>query len=103
MEGLKFIDFSDSLNQWPIDKVADIVLKTKEYADKKGLTNVLLHSVEDWSKASESHPDPNNRIDIEIRYTDEKGNLMQQKLLMLKGEIIDGLEFHKRHKEFYPA
>ena len=103
MEGLKFIDFSDPLNQWPIDKVAEIVLKTKEYAEKKGLKNVLLHSVEDWSKASKLYSDPNNRIDIEIRYTDEKGKLMQQKLLMLKGEILDATEFHERRKEFYPA
>ena len=102
MEGI-FRNYSDKYNQWPLEKVLEIATKVKEYADKKGYKNVLLHSVEDWSHASAEYVDSNDRIDIEIRYLNEHGILMQQKLLMMKGEIIDGNEFHKRHDEFYPC
>lgn len=45
--------------------------------------------------------DKNGRIDIEIRYVDEKNCLVQQKLLILNDELIDGEIFHKRYKEWY--
>lgn len=96
MEGLKFVNFSDSLNRWDIDKVILICNEVKRYADKHNLDKVELHRVEDntWSDKE------NQRYDIEIRYM--KGNyLIQQKLLMLKGEILDGDEFHNRINEFY--
>ncbi len=97
MEGLKFINWDDSLNQWSLDKVIEIVSKIKAYADKKKLKDVILHSVEDssWSDSE------NGRIDVEIRFRNNKNQLIQQKLLILKGEVIDGEEFHKRHDEFY--
>lgn len=41
------------------------------------------------------------RIDIEIRFNNEKGDLIQQKLLILNDELIDGKTFHKRHREWY--
>jgi len=41
------------------------------------------------------------RIDIEIRFTDDNGNLIQQKLLILNDELIDGVTFHKRYNEWY--
>ena len=44
--------------------------------------------------------DPFGRIDIEIRYNNEKEQLMQQKLLILNDELIDGITFHKRYKEW---
>lgn len=96
MEGLKFVNFSDPLNRWDIDKVILICNEVKRYADKHNLDKVELHSVEDntWSDKE------NQRYDIEIRYM--KGNhLIQQKLLMLKGELLDGDEFHNRINEFY--
>lgn len=43
----------------------------------------------------------NGRIDIEILYEKEKA-LVTQKLLLLNGEIIDGITFHKRFEEWYP-
>ncbi len=96
MEGLKFVNFSDPLNRWDIDKVILICNEVKRYADNHNLDKVELHRVEDntWSDKE------NQRYDIEIRYM--KGNqLIQQKLLMLKGELLDGDEFHNRINEFY--
>lgn len=98
MEGLKFINLEDSLNRWSLDKVVEITTKLKAYLDEKGIKGVMLHEVED---STWSDPD-NQRYDIDIRYIDEHGNLMQQHLLMLKGEILNGNEFHARHEEFYP-
>ena len=97
MEGLKFINWDDPLNVWSLYKVTEICQKVKAYADTHGLEDAVLHSVEDniWSDPA------NQRYDIEIRY-EKKGHLIEQKLLMLKGEIIDGTEFHKRFDEFYP-
>ena len=45
--------------------------------------------------------DPHERIDIEIRFKDETNRLIQQKLLILDDEVIDGKTFHKRFKEWY--
>lgn len=41
------------------------------------------------------------RVDIEVRYVDEKNNLIQQKLLILNDELIDGNMFHERYDEWY--
>lgn len=98
MEGLRFVNLEDYLNRWSLDKVVEIVTKLQAYVNEKGVKNVMLHEVEDltWS-------DPENqRYNIEIRYINERNNLMQQHLIMLKGEILDGNEFHKRRDEFYP-
>lgn len=96
MEGLKFVNFSDPLNRWDIDKVILICNEVKRYADKHNLDKVELHRVEDntWSDKE------NQRYDIEIRYM-KGSHLIQQKLLMLKGELLDGEEFHNRINEFY--
>ena len=45
--------------------------------------------------------DPHGRIDIEVRFSDQNNNLIQQKLLILNDELIDGENFHKRYKEWY--
>ena len=45
--------------------------------------------------------DPHGRIDIEVRFMNEKNHLIQQKLLILDDELIDGKTFHKRFKEWY--
>ena len=45
--------------------------------------------------------DEHGRIDIEIEYQNKNGQLVRQKLLILNGELIDGLAFHKRHSEWY--
>ena len=45
--------------------------------------------------------DTHGRIDVEIRFRDENGSLIQQKLLILDDELIDGKTFHERYKEWY--
>lgn len=98
MEGLKFVNYDDPLNRWKLDTVALIATKLQKYCMEKGLTNVVLHEVVD-----NRNDDPRNgRFDIQIRYIGESGYIIQQKLLYLQGEIIDGEEFHRRHDEFYP-
>ena len=44
--------------------------------------------------------DKNGRVDIEIRYVDKKNCLVQQKLLILNDELVDGETFHNRYKEW---
>ena len=102
MDGLKFMDWNDPLNRWSVDRVLDIVTKVKKYTDKHGIKNAELLSVEDSSYASSLYPDNNDRVDIEIRYLNECNQLIMQKLFIMKGELIDGTEFHKRRREFYP-
>ena len=41
------------------------------------------------------------RIDIQIRYNNEQGYLMEKKLLILNDELIDGKTFHERYDEWY--
>ena len=45
--------------------------------------------------------DKHGRIDIEIRYVNKNNVTVQQKLLILDNELIDGPTFHKRFKEWY--
>lgn len=45
--------------------------------------------------------DKNGRIDVEITYANAKGQLTWQKLLVMNGELIDGITFHKRYNEWY--
>ncbi len=93
-----FINFGDSLNRWKLDRIISISTKIKEYCDAYEIKDAELVSVED-----NSWNDPaNQRVDIEIRYVNEQGYLIQQKLLLMKGMLIDGNEFHKRFHEFYP-
>ena len=93
---MKFINFNDNLNKWNVKTILEIVSKVDEYCQKNGIEDAELYTVEDntWSDTE------NKRYDIEIRYK-AKDRLMQQKLLILKGEILDGNEFHKRYNEFY--
>ncbi len=92
----QFINFYSD-EEWKLDDIVDILTKVQQYAEKKGLKNVTLHSVEDnqWS-------DPDNkRFDIDIDYVNVNGIPIRQRLLFLKGEVLDGEEFHKRFEEFY--
>jgi hypothetical protein len=97
MNGLKFVNFNDPHNRWSLKKICEITGLLKEYADKHDYRNVELLYVEDntWSD------EVNQRYDIEITYVGDSGPHWQ-KLLIMKGEVIDGLEFHKRYEEFYP-
>lgn len=98
MNGLKFINFNDPRNSWSLRKVVEITNLIKAYVDEKNLTDVELLLVEDNTWSDED----NQRYDIEIQYT-ENGRLIWQKLLIMKGEVIDGATFHERHEEYYPA
>lgn len=98
MTGLKFINLNDSLNRWSLEKIWEITGLIKEYADKHDYHDVKLLSVEDNTWSDEA----NQRYDIEIDYVSD-GGLCRQKLFLMKGEVIDGLQFHKRYAEFYPS
>ena len=93
-EKTEFIDWSGS--GWTIDKIIEISEKLKTFADEKGYEDVKIVSVEDntWSDAK------NERYDVWITLT-KSGTAYEQKLLILKGEVLDAMEFHKRHGEFY--
>ena len=46
--------------------------------------------------------DPKNqRYDVVIQYVSDEDKRIRQKLLILKGEVIDGKTFHERYHEFY--
>lgn len=86
---------------WYVEDIFKVVTLVREYADKNKLSGVKLVEVED-----NTYSDPKNeRFDVTIMYTTTNGSgkqkLIIQKLLILKGEILDGEEFHKRFKEFY--
>lgn len=90
-----FINYDNK--DWDFLTVKRIVDKVEQYVFKKALKEVKLLRVEDntWADAK------NRRYDIEISYVDDKGKLVWQKLLILKDEILDGEQFHKRFEEFY--
>lgn len=84
---------------WPINELLKVLnavnIYTKKLSDCK---EVHIVSVEKFL----SEHDNNDRVDIEIIYLQEN-QLIHQKLLMMKGEIIDGMTFHERFNEFYPG
>ena len=89
---MKFIEWG-----FPVDIAADITSKIKEYMDNAGIKDAGIYRIED-----QSYADPvNNRFDIEVDYSLD-GRMVWQKRLYLKGEIVDGVDFHRRFKEFYP-
>ena len=92
-----FINFNDPRNNWSLEKVYEITKLIKEYVDRRDYHEVRLLSVEDntWSDAA------NQRYDIEITFIND-GGFQWQKLLIMKGEVIDGWQFHKRYEEYYP-
>ena len=92
-----FINLDEPDKKWELKTLQMIISLISGYCEKHSFEDVALVSVEDntWS-------DPDNkRFDIWVEYTKEDKRF-QQKLLILKGEILDGDEFHKRHDEFYP-
>ncbi len=92
----KFINLYNN-DYWSLETVNNIVSKVSEYAEKKGLKDVKLVCIENNVEG-----DPvNRRYDVEIEYQGEHCRI-QKKLLILKDEVIDGDEFHKRAREFYP-
>ena len=85
-----------------VSVVADIMAQVKAYTEKKGIKDATIITIEDNSE----YDTDNQRYDIEIVYVGEgkpEWATTTQKLLYLKGEVIDGLEFHRRANEFYPA
>ncbi len=94
---MQFINFGNPANKWSVSTVLDITSKVYDYCRKRGIENAELCTIEDSTWEDKT----NMRYDIEIRYN-SRGHLIQQKLLMLKGEILDGKSFHERFEEFYP-
>lgn len=71
---------------------------------------IILNLIDDYMKdipytiqeiRQDDVNDKHGRIDIEIRYVNKNNVAVQQKLLILDNELIDGLTFHKRFKEWY--
>ena len=90
MQGLTFTDFGDKYNRWNLDTVLSVVSKVKLYCDNHHIYNADLVSVE--------HEQDCDRFNIRIRYGNEKG-LVEQILLIINGEIMDGEEFHRRRSK----
>lgn len=93
---MQFFNFIDPLNRWNLDKVDEIVTLVVQYAETHQLKNVELYSVNDNTWADKK----NKRYDVVIRYYKD-GEICDQNLLILKGQILDGEEFHSRYYEFY--
>ena len=91
---VKLINFND--NRWNCNVLNDIITKTERYITEMGYSEAELVSIEDNSWEDKE----NCRYDIEIQFMSGK-RLVRQKLLLLKGELLDGKTFHKRFGEFY--
>lgn len=92
----EFINFGP--NELLLKDITDVLQKVQEYVIKKGFKDPVLCSFEDarWEDPA------NQRFDIVIEYIDDDTcHRVRQKLLILKGEVIDGNTFHKRFSEFY--
>ena len=95
MNDIKLI--TDDGKPFTLYEISEICNKLSDYAKENiGTKDCFLESI------LRSSDTKNNRYDIELRYIDENRCLTGQKLLYMKGEIIDGIEFHKRFNEFYP-
>ena len=93
---MKYIDFSGTSRQCDSAVLDSIEKQTSVYAAGHGLKNMKIETIENnaWS-------DPKNeRYDIEISFARNPFRRWQ-KLLFLKGELIDGENFHRRFSEFY--
>lgn len=86
-------DIFGNIEHFTADKLRHILDLIDGYMKDKPYT---IHEI--WQ---DDVNDPHGRIDIEIRYNDEKDFLIQQKLLILNDELIDGKTFHTRRKEWY--
>lgn len=86
---------------WPLDELCDAVNKIEKYCKVKmsDCSNIVLDEI--WKTVSDE-PDGNDRIDAEVSYMREK-KLYRKKLLIMRGEVIDGYTFHERFKEYYPG
>ena len=82
---------------YPIQELEVILDALKKYGEEHCWEGVLIRSI-----SHDAADDGNNRIDIEVSYTDANRKSIYQKLWMMRGEIIDGVEFHKRFEKFYP-
>ena len=84
-------------DHWTLENLSDIIQKVKAYVEEKKYEQARLESIED---STWNDPD-NQRYNISIVYTNGRGHKIRQQLMLLKGELIDGEEFHKRFSEFY--
>ena len=82
----------------PIDSrvLRDILDKLDNYFMQKELEYRIIRIEET------DYTDINKRIDIEVLVYSHDVNPKTQKLFILKDELLDGNEFHKRFKKFYP-
>ena len=84
-------DIYGNTEQFTSDKMRHILDLIDGYMNGKEYTIAEIRQDDIYDK--------HGRIDIEIRYTDERNFLIQQKLLILDDELIDGNTFHKRYHD----
>ena len=83
---------------WDFTTLADIRDQIEEYAKAKGYEDVQVLTIIDNTHCDEE----NGRYDIEIICCDTVlGKKIRQKLLYLRGELLDRAEFSERYEEFY--
>lgn len=78
------------------DVTSDKLRKILDLVD--GYMKVPYKILEIWQ---DDINEPNGRIDVVVGFNNEKNFPVQQKLLILKDELIDGVTFHKRYHEWY--
>lgn len=93
-----FYSINDPSKWWNVDIIESIARQVREYRDRIGASKIEFIEVED----STSDDPVNQRYDLWIMVYDGEGGRYAQKCLILKGELIMPVEFHKRHDEFYP-
>ena len=86
-------DIYGNMEQFTSEKMRHILDLLDEYMSDKPYTIQEIRQ--------DDVNDPHGRIDIEVRFEENNGNLIQQKLLILNGELVDGETFHKRFHEWY--
>lgn len=94
---LRLINWDKEDADWRLDVLASICTQTLDYANKRGYKNVILESIEDNTLTDPA----NQRYDIQILFDRTEENVIGQKLLMMKGEVIDCKTFHRRYEEYY--
>ena len=99
---MNFVNLDDPYNRWSLKELSMVTDLVKKYVSTHN-EGACIKNVEVLEVENKTWSDPENmRYDVTITFTDENNHLWWQKLLILKGEILDGNEFHQRIREFYP-
>ncbi len=94
---VKFANHYNPEDSWVLDTIEDIIAKVKAYGSLHSL-DINMIEIENTSYTDVA----NNRYDISIKYNNEKSQPISQKLLYLKGDIVDGKTLHANFEKYYP-